>query len=53
MWTQKNKNKINHHQMKNVLVKCIENFLTYIYLILKALNDMIIVNFYIRKSLSH
>jgi len=32
--------------MKNLLVKCIETFLIYIFLIFKVLNDVIIVNFY-------
>jgi hypothetical protein len=52
MWTQKKcqnnikiKIKIKHHQMKNLLVKCIETFLIYIFLILKKLNDMIIIKF--------
>jgi len=39
--------------MKNLLVKCIETFLIYIFLIFKVLNDVIIVNFYPWKSISH
>jgi uncharacterized membrane protein len=39
------KNYKKNHQMKNLLLKCIEFFLTYIFLILKILNDMIILNF--------
>jgi hypothetical protein len=32
--------------MKNLLLKCIETFLVYIYLITKNLNELIVVNFY-------
>ncbi len=31
--------------MKCLLVKCIETFLIYIYLFIKVLNDVIVVNF--------
>jgi len=39
-----NLNKINHHQMKNLLMKWIENF--FLYIIKKSLIDMIAINFY-------
>jgi hypothetical protein len=36
-----------NHQMKNLLVKCIETFLVCMYILfLKALNYMIVINFY-------
>jgi hypothetical protein len=31
--------------MKNLLMKCIETFLVYIFLFFKVLNDVIIINF--------
>jgi len=31
--------------MKNLLMKCIETFLIYIFLFLRVLNDIIVVNF--------
>jgi hypothetical protein len=39
--------------MRSLLVKCIETFLVYIFFIFKVLNDMIVVNFYPWKSISH
>jgi hypothetical protein len=43
--------------MKNLLMKHIQNFVIYIYIYiyiyLKVLNDMIIIKFYIWKSISH
>jgi len=41
-----------HHQMKSLLVKCIEIFLIYIFKILKVLNDVIVANFYSWESIS-
>jgi hypothetical protein len=32
--------------MKNLLVKCVENFQIFIFLIFKILNDVIVVDFY-------
>jgi hypothetical protein len=37
--------------MKNLLVKCIEKYI-YIYIMLKFLNDLIVVKFYPWKSIS-
>jgi hypothetical protein len=60
MWTQKIchsnikiKNKRKNYQMENLLMKCIETFLIYIYILFKKnLNDMIVVNVFL-KSLFH
>jgi hypothetical protein len=44
---ESNVKKIKNHQIKFLLVKCIETFLIYIFFqILKVLNDVIVVNFY-------
>jgi hypothetical protein len=37
----------------NLFVKCIENFLIYIFFIFKFLNDTIIIIFYPWESISH